>query len=138
MGEGGPRFAVAVIDAFAARPGEHGDRALGNVQRPDLVDAGHRDEQRVTGLDQVPRRGHGGLFGFRGGAGELVELLAGPGDRGHFVRRKVHLADSVVSRVRHIERLAVRRKREALRLAEGGLVGCAVGEPLQPAADRRL
>ena len=91
----------AIEDVFPPAAGERCDGAVGQVERPDLVQPGHRNEQQATirvvlllGVGatagrgrarrigqqrQVPRRGEVGFEG-RTATAERARLLARPGD----------------------------------------------------------
>ncbi len=109
----------AVLQVLVRIAGERAELLRLQVVQPDLVRAGHGDEQLLPVQPHVPRcqlhRPRGALQG---------ERAVRAGERGHRLRFHVEYADAVVLAVGHVHRVAVNR--HALRVVELGLVEGAV------------
>ena len=131
----------AVAQRLDRGTGVAADRPLDRIEPPQLVDAGHRDDQPVVVPRQVPRRGQvGGLRVVRVPVpGGRAPRPAAAGDGDHLAVDQPYPAQQVVHRVRDDQVVPgdlgdVRRQQaQPLRLVELG----DVGGPVRPARPAR-
>ena len=125
----------AVEQALVGRAGRHLAAAGARVERPELVDAGHRDPHAVLPPHHVPRARQR----RRPGAGE--PLPAVPGDGPDVAVGQPHPAERVVHGVGHhdvvpdLDRDVRGQPAQAVRLVEARLDGRTVGEAALPRPD---
>src|SRR5207249_9135289 len=103
-----------VHDVFKsiARPG--GELVRLQIERPDLMMPGHRDEQRVFVEKQIPRAVQADAE-RRASLADVFALLAGAGNRLDRSRLEVQSADEVILAIGHIK--SVTAQGQTLRIA---------------------
>src|SRR5262249_29251660 len=110
---------IAIDDVLAPVPGKRANFALVERHLPDLMAAGHGDEQLFLVNPQSPRAAERGRrrradpaawpFVSNGAAiptGKWIRcLLTGPRDGGDLLRLEVNLSQQMIFRIRDIQRL---------------------------------
>jgi hypothetical protein len=120
----------AVVQLFGATARTRHGRSVTEVDRPQLMDAGHRDVKRVAVEGEIPRRAQRA----RRAIVRTAKLGARTGDGAREARYERDRADRMVPRVGDVEHAVA--ERESLRIAERRRV--AVVKSLAPGADDAL
>ena len=105
-----------IVQLLGAAPRPRGAAPAHEIQRPELVNAGHRDVQRIADQREVPRRAER----TRGPIGRAAQLPAGASESPDRARVERNRANGVIPGVGHVERVLA--EREPLRAVELGHV----------------
>jgi hypothetical protein len=134
----GRRGEGAVVDRLPSRAGHDADRLLGAVQGPDLVRAGHGDEQEVAGDRHVPGRAQRHRGRRHRASRHAAPEGSGARDAPDAAPLQAHFAYGVVARVRDEQQAAILVPGEALGAPEPRVLERAVGEAGLARADHGL